>query len=339
MSLLSVNNISKKGLGDFWLQEVTFSQRKNQKIAIAGETGSGKSTLLRIIAGLEDYHSGKILFNNEHVIGPADNLIPGHPGIAYLTQDFELPKFLRVAQILQYANTLPHERASELFKVCEISHLLLRKADELSGGERQRIALTRLLISSPRLLLLDEPFSNLAMMHRIILKNVLKRICKQLDITCILVSHDPDDVLSWADEIIVLKKGIIVQKGTPKKIYSKPIDEYTAGLFGPYNLISPSQAIEFFSSWKKKPRNKLLMIRPEEIKNVRKKNSFVSGRVTNVSFFGSYYMLEIEVGKNRILVKERKKVREGDVVHLKCSSNYSRINSDAMSIKESIHIK
>jgi iron(III) transport system ATP-binding protein len=220
MSLLSLTNISRHGLGDFKLHGITFSQRKRQKLAIAGETGSGKSTLLKIIAGLEDYHSGKVLFNSEPVSGPADNLVPGHPGIEYLTQDFELPKFLRVEQVLEYANALRPEKAFELFEVCEISHLLPRKTDELSGGERQRIALTKLLISSPRLLLLDEPFSNLDMMHRITLKNVLKKICKQLDITCILVSHDPDDILAWADEIIVMREGVIVQKGTPKKIYT-----------------------------------------------------------------------------------------------------------------------
>src|SRR5690606_32752154 len=123
------------------------------------------------------------------------------------------------------------------------SHLLTRRTDELSGGERQRIALAKLLITSPQLLLLDEPFSNLDMMHRIVLKKVLKKISKQLSITCILVSHEPSDVLAWADKVIVIRNGIIVQKGTPKNIYTCPVDEYTAGLFGPYNFI-PKQLAE-----------------------------------------------------------------------------------------------
>src|SRR5688500_2555870 len=115
MTFLAVSDISKQGLGNFKLQDITFSQRKNQKIALAGETGSGKSTLLKIIAGLEQPDSGEVVFKNETVKGPAENLVPGHSGIAYLSQDFELPKFLRVEQVLSYANNLNQEEADTLF--------------------------------------------------------------------------------------------------------------------------------------------------------------------------------------------------------------------------------
>ena len=138
MTLLKVSDISKAGLGNFKLQGITFSQRKNKKIALAGETGSGKSTVLKIIAGLEQADRGEVIFKTKIVRGPAENLVPGHPGIAYLSQDYELPKFLRVAQILSYANILNEEEANTLFDVCEISNLLERKTDELSGGERDQ---------------------------------------------------------------------------------------------------------------------------------------------------------------------------------------------------------
>lgn len=321
MAFLVVSNISKQGLGNFKLQEITFAQRKNQRIAIAGETGSGKSTLMKIIAGLEQADAGQVLFRSESVKGPAESLIPGHPAIGYLTQDFELPKFLRVEQVLEYANNLHPEKATELFEVCEIAHLLQRKTDELSGGERQRIALTKLLITSPQLLLLDEPFSNLDMMHRVTLKNVLKKICKQLKITCILVSHDPADVLAWADKIIVMKDGKIVQKGPPKKIYNKPVDAYTAGLFGTYNLIGKPQTIQFYKMWGQKPKDKCLLIRPEEFKIVKKKGKSISGTVTDISFFGGYEQIEVAIDEeNKILVNSKKeKVKKGDTVYLKCS--------------------
>ena len=90
MTLLRLTNISKEGLGEFRLQAITFTQQKGQKIAISGETGSGKSTLLKIIAGIEPPDSGEIFFKEDSIIHAAENLIPGHPGIAYLTQDFEL---------------------------------------------------------------------------------------------------------------------------------------------------------------------------------------------------------------------------------------------------------
>jgi iron(III) transport system ATP-binding protein len=326
MTLLRLSNISKQGLGEFKLHGITFAQRKNQKIAIAGETGSGKSTLLKIIAGLVQPDSGEILFRRESIISATENLIPGYPGIAYLTQDFELPRFLRVEQVLEYANNLHPDKANELFEVCEISHLLMRKTDELSGGERQRIALTKLLITSPQLLLLDEPFSNLDMMHRITLKKVLKKICKQLSITCILVSHEPSDVLAWADKIIVMRNGLIIQQGAPKKIYTAPVDEYTAGLFGPYNLIPEELAAGFYRMWNKKPVNKDLIIRPEEFKIVKKKKGFFSGTVNDITFLGTHYEIEVELNGFTIIVNsKRKKIRKGETVYFTCSPNFAHV--------------
>lgn len=325
MTLLRLSGVSKSGSGEFRLNAITFSQRKGQKIAIAGETGSGKSTLLKIIAGLELPDSGDIFFNGENINLAAENLIPGQPGIAYLTQDFELPKFLRVEQVLEYANNLPPEKEHELFQMCEISHLLERKTDELSGGERQRIALARLLITTPELLLLDEPFSNLDMMHRITLKKVLKKVSKQLGITCILVSHEPTDVLAWADKIIVLRNGFVVQKGGPKKIYTSPVDEYTAGLFGPYNLIPSKIAREFFQNIK--PVNKDIIIRPEELKIVRKKKGLLSGVVENIFFHGTHYAIEVSVQDMPLIIySKRAKVKKGEEIYIRCSRKFSVID-------------
>jgi ABC-type Fe3+/spermidine/putrescine transport system ATPase subunit len=320
MTFLTVSDISKKGLGDFKLQEITFSQRKNQKIGIAGETGSGKSTLLKIIAGMEQADSGDVLFKEQRVKGPDENLVPGHPGIAYLSQDFELPKFLRVEQVLAYSNNLSQEEANTLFAVCEISHLLERKTDELSGGERQRIALAKLLITSPQLLLLDEPYSNLDMVHRNTLKGVLEKICKQLKITCILVSHEPSDVLSWADKIIVMKDGKVVQKDSSEKIYRKPANEYVAGLFGNFNLINGAKADWIHVLWGIKAPKKNLLIRPENFKIVTKKHKAISGKVVEVNYFGSYYEVEVSVDEYNILIRTKKdKVKRGDRVYVKCS--------------------
>src|SRR6202012_4844162 len=110
-------------------------------------------------------------------------------------------------EILSYSNDLSGEAAAGLYALGRIDHLLGRRTDQLSGGERQRIALTRLLVKPPRLLLLDESFSNLDPLHKRILKNVITDISERLGITCILVSHDPRDLLSWAEEILVLREG------------------------------------------------------------------------------------------------------------------------------------
>src|SRR6187551_1300292 len=225
MSLLNIVNISKKIDSNFVLRKINFEQQSLQKVAIVGETGSGKSTLLKIIAGLAQADSGDVMFEGKRVEGANERLVPGHPGIAYLSQHFELPKSLRVEQVLTYANLLTDKEAAKLYKVCEINRLLHRRTDELSGGERQRIALAKLLITSPKLLLLDEPFTNLDMVHKNILKGVIQDICDSLGITCILVSHDPEDILEWADQIIVMKSGKILQDGSPKEIYDQPQTE------------------------------------------------------------------------------------------------------------------
>ena len=243
--LLKVSGISKQVGKDFALQEISFIQQSHQKIAIAGATGSGKTTLLKIIGGRAQADSGEVFFENKRVPGLAEKLIPGHPGIAYLSQHFELRNNYRVEEELAYTNSLSDKKAAAIYKVCRIDHLLQRKTDQLSGGERQRIALARLLTAAPRLLLLDEPFSNLDPIHKNNLKAVIHDIGEKLKITCILVSHDPLDTLSWADEILVLQDGRLLQRGSPERVYRQPVSEHAAGLFGKYNLLDPVQAAVF----------------------------------------------------------------------------------------------
>ncbi len=231
MSFLKVEGISKRQAESFIVKDISFTQRASQKMAIAGETGSGKTTLLKIIAGLVQPDAGTVFFENLPVDGPDYQLIPGHPSIGYLSQHYELKNNYRVEELLEYANKLSLADAQALYDVCRIDHLVKRRTDQLSGGEKQRIALARLLVGSPKLLLLDEPYSNLDPIHKNILKSVITDISERLSVTCLLTSHDPMDTLSWADEIIVLKDGIILQKDTPENIYRKPVNEYVAGLF------------------------------------------------------------------------------------------------------------
>jgi ABC-type sulfate/molybdate transport systems ATPase subunit len=247
MNLLSITGIRKREPGGFVLQVDALSQQKFQRVAIAGESGSGKSTLLKVIAGLAQPDAGEVLYEQVRVLGPYEKLIPGHPKIAYLSQHFELRNSYRVEEVLSYANLLTDEEAATIYDVCRIGHLLKRRTDQVSGGERQRIAMARLLITSPGLLLLDEPYSNLDLIHKDILRSVVRDIGERLAISCILVSHDPLDTLSWADEILVMKEGKIIQQGSPEQVYRQPVDEYVAGLFGRYNLLSAELAAALLS--------------------------------------------------------------------------------------------
>ena len=176
MALLTVSGLSKDERGKAIVKDIYFTQRVFQKIAIAGETGSGKTTLLKMIAGLVQPDAGEIQFENKRVAGPYEKLIPGHPGIAYLSQHFELRNNYRVEEELEAVNKLTDKEADNVYRVCRIEHLLKRRTDQLSGGERQRIVLAGLLTTSPRLLLLDEPYSNLDAVHRNIIKSVINDI-------------------------------------------------------------------------------------------------------------------------------------------------------------------
>ncbi|MCW3086987.1 MAG: Fe(3+)-transporting ATPase [Sediminibacterium sp.] len=320
MDLLSVTGISKTESGGTILYETDLRLQPLEKLVIAGETGSGKSTLLKIIAGLVQPASGIVLFDNAKVAGPEERLIPGHPGIAYLSQDFELRNNYRMEELLAYANKLTAKEAEALYAVCRIDHLLKRKNDQVSGGEKQRLAIARLLIGSPKLLLLDEPFSNLDMIHKNILKSVIKDIGDQLKITCIMVSHDPVDTLSWADEILVMKEGRIVQQGTPVKVYKQPVNEYVAGLFGKYNLLTKEPAARLTGN---QPHltGKRLLVRPEQFRIVDDNTSGLTGVINAVSFFGAYYEAEVKLDDGSVIIRtEKATLSPGDSITISLSA-------------------
>ncbi len=319
MSFLEVRDISMAHDNRVVLSGISFLQRAAQKIAIAGETGSGKSSLLKIIAGLLQPASGQVIFEDKLVQGPDERLVPGHPDIHYLSQHFELQKFLRVEQILTYANILPEPDARKLFDICHISHLMSRRSDELSGGEKQRVAIAKILISSPKLLLLDEPYSNLDMVHKKTLRSVIRNIS---GISCILISHDPDDTLTWADRVLVMRSGEIVQSGSPEKIYHQPQSEYVAALFGNYNLLPVSVARELFGKVEISGAGEWVMIRPEQIVLVNRGRSAARGVVKRKSFGGGYYEVKVSTSSAELLlVTSSADISRGDDVFLSLNTD------------------
>ncbi|MEP7373901.1 MAG: ABC transporter ATP-binding protein [Chitinophagaceae bacterium] len=303
MALLTVSGISKQERGNYTVQNISFTQHPLRKIAIAGETGSGKTTLLKMIAGLVQPDAGEIFLQKERVVGPYEKLLPGHPAIAYLSQYFELRNNYSVEEELECKNLLTEKEANALYDVCRIQHVLKRKTDQLSGGEKQRIALARLLTTSPKLLLLDEPFSNLDAVHKNIIKSVINDIGEKLKISCILVSHDALDILSWADTILVMKDGRIIQQATPEQVYRQPVNEYCAGLFGDYNLINLNYAKEFASIPGIQINGKKLLIRPEHINISVESKGALSGKVTKVLFWGSYYTYDVMIDQQSLRIK------------------------------------
>ncbi|MGZ3958320.1 MAG: ATP-binding cassette domain-containing protein, partial [Flavisolibacter sp.] len=133
MSFLQLSGVSRREEGTFLVRDVSFKQEKNRKLAIAGATGSGKTTLLKMIAGLIQPSEGAVFFEGQKVQGPEERLLPGHPGIAYLSQHFELRNHYRVSEIIAMARQLPEAAVDQICRVCRIDHLLGRWTHQVSG--------------------------------------------------------------------------------------------------------------------------------------------------------------------------------------------------------------
>lgn len=286
--LLVVSGIQKTASSQPQLNHVSFSVDSGEKIALIGETGSGKTTLLKIIAGLIQADDGSVFYRAEKVKGPEEQLIPGHNEIAYLSQHFELRNNYRVLELMDMASLISDEAMHTICLACQVDHLLHRYTQTLSGGERQRVALARLLVTKPQVLILDEPYSNLDVPHRMILKQVLDRLAEQQCLTMILTSHDPHDVLPWADRIIVLQSGKVLATGLPQQLYFMPPNLYTASLLGAVNSLVVDGAVHYF-----RPESVLIMAAATP--------DTIPARVKQVRFCGWYQDVMLEVSDAMVL--------------------------------------
>ncbi|WP_091156640.1 ABC transporter ATP-binding protein [Mucilaginibacter pineti] len=216
--------------------------------AIIGESGSGKSTLLRLLYGLLSPDEGTVLFKGERIWGPEEKLIPGHDAMKMVTQHTDdLNLFAKVwdnVAAMLPANDLAakQQKTSEVLKQLNMAAMADKRVADLSGGEKQRVAIARAIITRPQVLLLDEPFNQVDTSFREGLQHDIRQIVKETGLTVVMVSHDPAEVLSMADELVVLKYGEIVEHGHPKTLYKSPQNLYTARLLSNCNILTAAEA-------------------------------------------------------------------------------------------------
>ncbi|WP_445710126.1 ABC transporter ATP-binding protein [Flavobacterium sp.] len=240
--MLTVSNSNFSYKDKPTLKDINFKLEKGTNLALIGESGCGKSTLLKIIYGLYDLDEGEIFWNDQQVLGPKHHLVPGMPFMKYLAQDFDLMPFITVAEnVGKYlSNFYPEEkqeRIIELLEVVEMTDFANEKVKYLSGGQMQRVALAKVLALEPVLLLLDEPFSHIDNFLKNSLRRKIFKYLKEKEITCIVATHDANDILSFSDEVLVLRNGTIIEVGETREIYSYPGSFYVASLFGEVNEI------------------------------------------------------------------------------------------------------
>lgn len=216
---------------------------KDRIIALAGESGCGKSTLLSLIYGLLDWQKGGIIFEGRKLMGPKGNLVPGEPDMKFVAQHFDLMPYATVAEnvgkfISNIHLTKKKETVSELLEVVGLEDFAQTLPKYLSGGQQQRVAIARALSVTPKLLVLDEPFSNLDFSRKIGLREKLFRYVKQHHISLIISTHELQDIIPWLDQIVVLENGKTVQNGSPEEVFRNPESPYVAELFGEVNIFS-----------------------------------------------------------------------------------------------------
>lgn len=254
--MLRIQNLSFAYAEIDILQDINIRIQRGEHVAIIGESGCGKSTLLKLLYGLMDLEQGEIYWDDEQILGPAYNLVPGAPFMKYLSQDFDLMPFISVAEnISQYLSVFyPEElkeRTQELLEMIELTEFADKKVKTLSGGQQQRVALARVLAQKPEVLLLDEPFGHIDNFLKNSLRRNIFNYLKENRITTIVATHDVNDVLPFADRAVVLRDKEIIAKARPMELYKNPKSLYVASLFGEASLIS-IDALKTYANTKRK---------------------------------------------------------------------------------------
>jgi len=276
------------------LSGINLDLKPGQILGLVGPSGAGKSTLLKIIAGLLDADLGAVKLGKEQIAGPKNLLIPGHPEIQLVNQDFELDLFHTVREnIVLKANYLPkiecNELVDELLELFELAQLTEQVAKTLSGGEQQRLALARALAMEPKVILLDEPFAHVDAHLKSRISNYLMALKKIRKTIFILVTHDGQEVLNLADKIAFFSEGKIQRIDFPEAFYFAPKDAYEGLFFGDLNQI--------------KRHKKQILFRPTEFSSdLSHEGEEIEVKFIRKSFCGPYYQNFFKVGKKETIV-------------------------------------
>jgi len=250
--ILETISVTKNYFGDksTGVNNVTIFIPKGKVTAIVGESGSGKTTLLNLLYGLLQPDSGEVFFKEERVLRREEKLQPAHEAMRLVTQnnqdmDLDATVWDSVKSGLRFAEQGLWSEAKKITDSLNMLDILPLKDQlfgTLSGGEKQRVTIAKALISKPEVLLLDEPFNQVDATYREGLQHDIRYIVKEWGVTVVLVSHDPAEILSMADELIVLKEGEIVENGSPEELYNSPKLLYTAQILASISQLNAEDA-------------------------------------------------------------------------------------------------
>lgn len=338
---IELKNINKT-FGNFKASDnISFGLEKGKLIGLLGPSGSGKTTILRMLAGLEKQDSGDIFINGKNV----NNVPASERGIGFVFQNYALFPFMTVSSNIAYGLKVQKkdkkfikERVNELLELVGLPDVRKRYPDQLSGGQRQRIALARALAPQPELLLLDEPFAAIDAKVRKELRTWLRETIDKIGITSIFVTHDQDEAIEVADEIVVTNKGRVEQIGNPSEIYLEPKTAFVAQFIGQSVMIDDYGKLKGFPEGK----NLSALIRPEFIE-IHKfedngyhqfESAMEDAVVKEVSFRGNAFEVRAAIGDTEVIGKyplNLPRLHKGDNVKIFIKKLYT-INNDKTEI-------
>ena len=303
------------------LKDISFSLKKGEHLAILGESGCGKSTLLHAIYGLLHLDQGTIIWEDKKLLGPKHNLIPGETFMKLVAQEFNVMPFISVAEnvathLTRRDQELDDERVAELLKIVDLEDFKDVKVKNLSGGQKQRVALAKALANEPKLLLLDEPFSNIDTFRKNGLRRQLFGYLKAKNISCITATHDSEEALSYSDFVLMLKDGAPELIGSPKEVYNKVSTPYQAGFFGEVTRL-PSHLIAAETS------TKSVTLLPHQLEISEEKTALVV--IVKANYFkGSYFLVESVWNGQPVFFNTTNELPIGDCYYLKARLKNNR---------------
>ncbi len=277
------------------LQDVSISLFAGEHLAVLGESGCGKSTLLHLVYGLLSLKDGAIHYNNNQLLGPAHNLIPGEPFMKMVSQELDIMPFISVAENiashLDRNNPIKDkERVEELLDVVQLQPYKNTKAKNLSGGQKQRVAIAKALAQKPEVLLLDEPFSSIDSFLKNNLRRSIFNYTRSQNITCIIATHDSEGAMSFTDRMMLLKEGRVVRLDSPKAIYNSLEDKYQGGFFGAVSVIDHALLPSGENNTHSIPASKSHIVLPHQLRISEEKTVF-HVKIINSYYKGSYYLI------------------------------------------------
>lgn len=302
--MLSIKNVSFSYNERAVLKAISAEVSSGECLAIVGESGSGKSTLLKLIFGQMDVDNGTISWNNQPILGPKNKLVVGHDFMKYVAQEFDLMPYTSVSENIgdHLSNFYPDEknaRIKELIEVVELEGFENTKIQFLSGGQKQRVALARAIAKRPEVILLDEPFSHIDNFKKQSLRRNLFRYLKTNNIACVLASHDKDDVLSFADQMMVIHNGTVLVTDKPSNIYLKPKHPLVAAFFSEYSFIDG----QYYYA------HRINLVDNSLLKAVVKYNFYK----------GSFYLIEADLNGTVVVFTHPTALKENSVISLELS--------------------